>query len=95
LGRTGALVLVLAISGGIDLQNELIKSRRVFSGGRSDSGKSSKRVQPKGESRLKKQCQIDQHEVQQFRWIATERYPNIQMILPLAEIGFALSQRAR
>ena len=41
----------------------------------------------KGESRLKKQYQIEQQRaVQQFRRIATEQNPNIQMILPLAEI---------
>ena len=36
---------------------------------------------------MKKQYQIDQQRaVQQFRRIATEQNPNIQMILPLADI---------
>src|SRR5260370_39098726 len=36
---------------------------------------------------MKKQYQIDkQRAVQQFRQLATEENPNIQMILPLAEI---------
>ena len=47
----------------------------------------------KGESRLKKQYQIEQQRaVQQFRRIATEQNPNIQMILPLAEIVGLLQQ---
>jgi len=42
---------------------------------------------------LKKQYQIKQQRaVQQFRRIATERNPNIQMILPLAEIVGLLQQ---
>jgi hypothetical protein len=53
-------------------------------------------VQPKGESRPKNQRQIEKQQgVQQCRRIATERHPNIQMILPLAKIGFALLKRAR
>ena len=36
---------------------------------------------------MKRQYQIDQQRaVQQFRRIATEQNPNIQMILPLADI---------
>jgi hypothetical protein len=47
----------------------------------------------KGESRLKKQYQIQQQRaVQPFRRIATEQNPNIQIILPLAEIVGLLRQ---
>jgi len=43
--------------------------------------------QEKGESRLKKRYQIEQQRaVQQFRRLAAEHNPNIQMMLPLAEI---------
>ena len=42
---------------------------------------------------MKKQYQIEQQRaVQQFRRIATEENPNIQMILPLAEIVGLLQQ---
>src|SRR5271156_2960224 len=42
---------------------------------------------------MKKQYQIEQQRaVQQFRRIATEQNPNIQMILPLAEIVGLLQQ---
>jgi transposase-like protein len=47
----------------------------------------------KGESRLKKQYQIEQQRaVQQFRRIASEQNPNIQMVLPLADIVGMLQQ---
>jgi hypothetical protein len=43
--------------------------------------------QEKGESRYEEAYQIEkQRAVQQFRRIATEKNPTIQMILPLAEI---------
>lgn len=42
---------------------------------------------------MKKQCQIEQQRaVQQFRRMAAEQNPNIQMILPLAEIAALLQQ---
>ena len=42
---------------------------------------------------MKKQYQIEQQRaVQQFRRIATEENPNIQMILPLADILSMLQQ---
>ena len=42
---------------------------------------------------MKKQYQIEQQRaVQQFRRIATEQNPNIQMILPLADIVGILQQ---
>ena len=42
---------------------------------------------------MKKRYQIEQQRaVQQFRRIATEQNPNIQMILPLAEIVGLLQQ---
>lgn len=47
----------------------------------------------KGESRLKKHYQTEQQRaVQQFRRIATEQNPNIQMILSLTEIVALLQQ---
>ena len=42
---------------------------------------------------MKKRYQIDQQRaVQQFRRLATEQNPNIQMVLPLAEIVGLLQQ---
>jgi putative transposase len=49
--------------------------------------------QEKGESRLKKRYQIEQQRaVQQFRRLAAEHNPNVQMMLPLAEIVSLLQQ---
>jgi hypothetical protein len=43
--------------------------------------------QEKGKTRLKKRYQIEQQRaVEQFRRIAIEQNPNIQLILPLVEI---------
>jgi hypothetical protein len=51
--------------------------------------------QEKGESRLKKRYQIEQQRaVQQFLRIATENNPNVQMVLPLAEIAGLLQEGA-